>query len=238
MKNQNQFLRNFYFITILREPLARYVSEYKHSLRLYANNYRYLFGGTMCNKPIFLRDCFQKMKIKKITLGNYFSCLNSTNINLELFFVCIYFNFSFLITYIEQFSSCEDYVAKNRQTRLLANYNPKDKSCSIFKDENKKKLLENAKEVLKKMSYFALAEYEELSQKLFEKTFKNSFKFDQKVKFQKHSSTTLTIQNMNITLKEKLIQLNDLDIKLYNFAKKLFFDRLGFYNIDFDNPDN
>ena len=43
---------------------------------------------------------------------------------------------------------------------------------------------------------------------------------------------------MNITLKEKLIQLNDLDIKLYNFAKKLFFDRLGFYNIDFDNPDN
>ena len=99
-------------------------------------------------------------------------------------------------------------------------------------------MLENAKEVLKKMSYFALAEYEELSQKLFEKTFKNSFKFDQKVKFQKHSSTTLTIQNMNITLKEKLIQLNDLDIKLYNFAKKLFFDRLGFYNIDFDNPDN
>jgi hypothetical protein len=112
----------------------------------------------------------------------------------------------------------------------LADYS-KDQSCSIFKNENKKELLENAKEVLKQMSYFALAEYEELSQLLFEKTFKNSLKIDHKVKLRK-SSTNLIIQTMNITLKENLIRLNDLDIELYDFAKKLFFDRLRFYNIN------
>ena len=34
-------------------------------------------------------------------------------------------------------------------------------------------------------------------------------------------------------LKENLIRYNDLDIELYDFAKKLFFDRLRFYNINF-----
>ena len=40
-----------------------------------------------------------------------------------------------------------------------ANY----ENCTLFKTENKIRLLDNAEKTLKEMSYFALSEYEELS---------------------------------------------------------------------------
>ena len=133
---------------------------------------------------------------------------------------------------LEEFSSCEDYIAYNRQTRLLANYDAKDENCPLFKKENKTQLLENSKKVLAEMTYFALTEYEELSQKLFEKTFENSLFIDYNVtlmsgvKYRDELSTKEFVKTIDKKLKEKLIKFNDLDIELYNFAKELFFERI------------
>ena len=89
------------------------------------------------------------------------------------------------------------------------------------------------------MSYFALSEYEELSQKLFEKTFKNSLQIDHKVDTSrlhiKLRDILEIIENMDENFKQKIFELNSLDFELYKFAKQLFFERLKFYKISFKN---
>ena len=87
-------------------------------------------------------------------------------------------------------------MANNRQTRSLAYYDQNKTDCNLFKLENKRELLKNAKNVLNQMSFFAITEYEELSQLLFEKTFENSFKFINRVNPKRivtESSKTLQI---------------------------------------------
>ena len=97
-------------------------------------------------------------------------------------------------------------------------------------------LLESAKKTLEKLPFFALTEYDVPSQKLFEKTIGNDV-----FKFQKYSAQTkkesLAQKHMK-RMDEKDIKMvqdkNHLDIKLYAFAKKLFLERLSFYNIKID----
>ena len=124
-------------------------------------------------------------------------------------------------------------MANNRQTRLLADYNENDKSCNLFKIENKRELIESAKSVLSNMAYFAITEYEELSQKLFEKTFENSFKFNYKLNLTRTQTQSFKIaRKLKKSIINKLNELNDLDLELYEFAKILFFKRIKFYGIE------
>ena len=124
-------------------------------------------------------------------------------------------------------------MANNRQTRLLADYNENDTSCNLFKIENKRELIESAKSVLSNMAYFAITEYEELSQKLFEKTFENSFKFNFIVNPSRTLSASFNASKvLNHHVINKINELNDLDLELYEFAKKEFFKRLNFYQIE------
>ena len=123
-------------------------------------------------------------------------------------------------------------MASNRQTRFLA-HDDESNDCRLYKPENKKRLLLNAKRILKGMSYFALTEYDELSRRLFDKTFQNSFLFE---KFKESKSVyKYKTYNFTNTLDKKLVRkiekLNDLDLELYAYAKKLFFDRLKSYGI-------
>jgi hypothetical protein len=60
---------------------------------------------------------------------------------------------------LEDFISCEDNIGNNRQTRMLADYG-KDLDCSLFKEEKRRKLLENAKNILNQLSFFALNEFQ------------------------------------------------------------------------------
>ena len=208
IKKQNEFIRSIHYTTIIREPLFRYVSEYAHSLKLIKQH-------DETNITIFGGGGLCN---KEATL---FECL--PNVNSESMT-------------LEQFSSCENHISYNRQTRFLADYDANDKECTLFKPENKKKLLESAKNTLREMTYFALNEYEELSQKLFEKTFK-SIKIDHEVDslriYIKTLDTKNLVEQIDEFLKQKIIALNDLDFELYDYAKKLFFVRLKLHNIKF-----
>ena len=129
---------------------------------------------------------------------------------------------------LEQFISCRNNIANNRQTRMLADYGETD-ACNLFENENKKDLVSNAKNVLRNLSFFALNEYQKESQELFEKIFKNKFRFKFK-RDQSINETALTLINdLSRPVFEKIINLNELDIELYEFAKNLFFKRLDFY---------
>jgi hypothetical protein len=129
---------------------------------------------------------------------------------------------------LQEFIGCDNNVASNRQTRMLAEYIP-DGGCDLFRQENKYILLENAKKVLKKLIFFALNEYRELSQELFERTFHNNFKFSNKLDQLGNESATALIKTLNYTTIKKIKDLNDIDLKLYEYAKKLFFKRLNYY---------
>jgi hypothetical protein len=135
---------------------------------------------------------------------------------------------------IEDFINCKNNLANNRQTRLLVDYNESNSDCDLFKVENKRELLENAKNVLSKMNYFAITEYEELSQLLFEKTFENSFKFINYTIVPLETESSKIAKNFKKSIINKINEANDMDLELYEFAKILFFKRIKFYGIEID----
>jgi hypothetical protein len=204
IKKENLFLKKIHLITVIREPMARYVSEWSHVERKTRDGHKIIFSSTnFCNKEVIMAECLANLTIdfKNITL--------------------------------EKFTLCQDNLASNRQTRLLADYDESEPDCKLFKPQNKNLLLLNAKKVLTEMSYFALTEYDVLSRKLFEKTFQNLFKFkefkekDSKFKYK----TSNLLKTLDERLVQKIRQLNDLDLELYDYAKKLFFERLNSYGI-------
>ena len=137
----------------------------------------------------------------------------------------------------DEFLSCEYNLANNRQTRMLANFNligcgvlkclHKSSDCTNkMKMISEAKLLESAKHTLSGLSFFGLDEYQSLSEYLFIKTFdSNKFRFQNYI-----SVKTKTELDFSSVTNLKLIQENNhLDIKLYEFAKKLFFEKIKFF---------
>ena len=92
-------------------------------------------------------------------------------------------------------------------------------------------LLENAKKVLINLAYFGLTEYEQFSDILFEKSFNNVFKYKGKANRTQKSIASNILENLNETWIEKIKILNDLDLELYEFAKKVFFEKVEYYKI-------
>ena len=197
VKRRNMFLRQFHYITILRDPVKRYLSEWNHITR---GGHAWNRSRNYCNQENLLSTCLPYKSTQNITL--------------------------------EEFISCENNIANNRQTRMLANYKTNsdgEYDCSVFNKENRKKLLINAQNVLRKLSFFALNEYQMFSQELFERTFENTLKFNFNLNQSTNETAIVLLKRLNTTIIEKIIRLNDLDLKLYEFAEKIFFKRLEFY---------
>lgn len=85
-------------------------------------------------------------------------------------------------------------------------------------------LLESAIENLKNMSFFGLTEYQRDTQHLFEDTFHIKFSKDFEQLNRTHSEKAET----KVTQEEidKIKDINALDVKLYEFAKRLFLERV------------
>lgn len=203
-KIEKKFIKNVHFITILRDPTLRYISEWLHMARSMKKGYINIpvFNEThnVCNQEVVLSKCIPGLELDDdLTL--------------------------------EKFLKCENNLAENRQTRLLADYSETQENCSLFRKNSKKELLENAIKVLESLSFFALNEYEDLSLKLFEKQF-NNFKFNVTIKQDKYKTLTLNyMKTLNKEVIEKIDKANHLDWKLYEYAKLLFFERIKFYGI-------
>lgn len=73
------------------------------------------------------------------------------------------------------------------------------------------------------MSFFGLTEYQRISQYIFEETFNLRFA----IPFEQHNSTLSmqTFEMLTDAQKNKIQEINALDIELYDFAKDLMFQR-------------
>lgn len=185
--------RRYFYITLLRDPVARYLSEFRHVQR----------GATWRNSRHFCNG-------RSATIEELPPCYDGD---------------SWIGVQLDEFLNCHSNLAINRQTRMLADlalvgcYN----QSYLSKEERDRVLLASAKRNLAKMAYFGLTEFQKKSQYIFEETFNLRFI----IPFEQHNTTvsSITISNLSSKQIEKIHQLNNLDIELYDFAKKLLFDR-------------
>lgn len=91
------------------------------------------------------------------------------------------------------------------------------------KAERDRVMLASAKKNLRDMAFFGLTEFQKISQYVFEETFNLRFA----IPFEQNNATVSSSTMLQLTAEQaaKIANLNALDIELYDFAKKLLFDR-------------
>lgn len=191
--------RRYFYITFLREPVARYLSEYRHVKRGATwKTAEHKCGGRSWSKDI--PKCYEDDDYED---GDW------SDVELD------------------EFMSCQDNLAINRQVRMLADldlvgcYN-KSSMPSLQRDAL---LLASAKTNLERMAYFGLTEEQRISQFMFEETFNLQFK----VIFENYNGThsSRTREKLSEGVIEKIKRINSLDVELYEFSLKLLKDRFA-----------
>lgn len=145
---------NNHFLTILRDPLERYISEFEHVKR----------GATWskavreCTKErIYSKTCYQGAKDwANVTWNNFLTCEYNLANNRQV---------RMLANYNE--IGCSS----------LQCFSEKFDCNTNLKAELDEKMLESAKKSLLSFTFFGLTEYQHLSFLLFEKVFDNQLKF-------------------------------------------------------------
>jgi hypothetical protein len=183
--------KNHLFITNIRDPIKRYLSELGHI----QNGAIWDGSKNVCSPEgsKVLDTCFGK---------------DRRNLSLDRFL-----------------SSCKGHIAKNRIVRFLASYNEESKDCKIFEPSQSPLLLESAKNNLLKMKYFAINDYQSLSQKLFEATFRN-LRFSKQLLQPPRSKAEDHLKHLDKSVIDRIRATNSLDVELYEYALDLFFYRL------------
>ena len=141
----------------------------------------------------------------------------------------------------KEYLDCDFNLAHNRQTRMLADYNligctalkcfSKTENCSQkLKSFNEQKILHSAKHTLLGLAFFGLAEYQQLSEFLFIKTFgDDKFKFSKPLIDIRETNAAKAIFGEAGKYLDQIKSRNNLDIQLYEFAKEIFFKRVAFF---------
>ena len=217
-KYGNQFLhRQYQYFTVLRHPVVRYINEYTQ-YKLGKADWGVVTGlkGNKCSINIMseetVPECYKgfyhQLPWKHLTLA--------------------------------EFVSCPYNWANNRQTWMLADLEEvfcSEPNVTMSKKELEMKLLSSAKGNLKSMAFFGLAEYLKESAMLFE------FQFNVKLRSEVHEKPLETqhyglllhdIVTSNRTLYNKIVQLNNLDMELYQYALDLFSERVTYIGIKID----
>jgi len=126
---------------------------------------------------------------------------------------------------LDEFMDCDSNLAVNRQTRMLADLELVgcyDKTYMPEAERNRV-MLASAKRNLQSMAFFGLTEFQKISQYIFEETFNLRFA----IPFEQNNATVSshTMPTLTAAQAGKVAHLNELDIELYEFAKKLLFER-------------
>ncbi|XP_069828446.1 heparan-sulfate 6-O-sulfotransferase 3 [Dendropsophus ebraccatus] len=186
--------RNFYYITMLRDPVSRYLSEWKHVQR----------GATwkaslhVCDgrspTPDELPTCY---------LGDDWSGVT-----------------------LQEFMDCSYNLANNRQVRMLADLSLVGCYNLTFMNESERNdiLLQSAKNNLKNMAFYGLTEFQRKTQFLFERTFNLKFISP----FTQFNTTRASNVDIDERSRERIKELNYLDMQLYEYAKDLFLQRFQY----------
>lgn len=193
--------RRYFYITMLRDPVRRYLSEFKHTQR----------GATwkgsihMCNGQPASR-------------AEIPPCYDDLN----------YDDWSDVS--LQEFMNCSSNLANNRQTRMLADLRLVHCYNTSFMSSKARDMimLNSAKTNLEKMAYFGLTEKQHESQILFQHVFDLQFKTSFKQNSETTSSNAQS--DLDKSVIDKITELNHLDVDLYEFAKKLFDERFAEIN--------
>lgn len=191
--------RQFFYVTMLREPVARFVSEFAHVKR----------GATWasphnCNKhkvpKRHLRDCYP----------GYSDGQPWPHVTLE------------------KFLNCKSNLGINRQTRMLADltlvncYNTE----TMTAEDRDKKILNSAMVNLRSLPYVGLTEYQIESKDLFEHTFDLQFTDSFDARHENISKSEDQMEVLTESDRQWIREVNHLDLKLYDYAKKIFLERV------------
>jgi hypothetical protein len=209
---------NFWFSTVLRHPVVRYLNE------LVAHkNERASWGvstglrGLTCSPevvsektvPECYRGFYKALPWKQVTLSEFLSCPHNW--------------------------------ANNRQTWMIADleniFCSKTNRTFNSKKEMEDELLQSAKENLRKMAFFGISEYLKESSLLFEYTFDVSIDDpidEEPVESKWHNIMLHSIISHNITIYEMIVSRNHLDMRLYEYGLELFSLRLNTIGFDID----
>ncbi|CAB1327915.1 unnamed protein product, partial [Coregonus sp. 'balchen'] len=124
---------------------------------------------------------------------------------------------------LQQFMDCPYNLANNRQVRMLADlslvgcYN----MSTVPEQRRSQLLLDSAKKNLRDMAFFGLTEYQRKTQFLFERTFRLRFIRP----FMQYNSTRAAGVDLDNTTVQRIEELNELDMELYDYARDLFQQR-------------
>ncbi|XP_053565721.1 heparan-sulfate 6-O-sulfotransferase 1 [Bombina bombina] len=186
--------RKFYYITLLRDPVSRYLSEWRHVQRgaTWKTSLHMCDGRTPT--PEELPPCYEGTDWSGCTL--------------------------------QEFMECPYNLANNRQVRMLADLSLVGCYNMSFIPDNKRAqlLLDSAKKNLKDMAFFGLTEFQRKTQYLFERTF--HLKFIRP--FMQYNNTRAGGVDLENSTIQRIEELNDLDMQLYDYAKDLFQQRYQF----------
>lgn len=194
-RQEGPLKRRYFYITLLREPKSRFLSEFRHVQR----------GATW-------KTARHNCNGRSPTAEELPACYTSTD---------------WMDVTFDEFISCKSNLAVNRMTRMLADltlvgcYN----ESAMAKPQRDAIMLASAKSNLQKMSFFALCEYQKISQYLFEWTFGLSFTKP----FVQYNLTRSSLAITEVSSKDlsRIDEVNKLDVELYSFAKNLLFERFN-----------
>ena len=196
-KEGKNLRRKFFYITILRDPVARFLSEYHHRRRgaLWLKEPAMCDGRrTITDKVSNLAPCGQDWM--SISLGNFTECERNPAKNRQ---------------------------TRMLADLTLADC---DNITGMASHEREKIMLESAKENLQSMEFFGLTEHQGENKVLFENTFGLSFEpetFEQKESSQAEEIAAVLDEEVLRRIRE----VNSLDVELYEYAMEVFWRRLG-----------
>lgn len=188
---------NYYFLTMLRDPIARFISEFKHVQRGATwKSSRHWCNGSLPT-PHELPSCYgTRSNWANVTLDQFIECKHNLAFNRQT-----------------RMLSQLDLAGCYSQT----NGSPVDKR---HRDAI---MLFSAKQNLQQMPFFGLCEEQVVSQYLFERTFNLTF-IRPFVQFNMTRSKP-TLVHLTQAQLDKIREINALDIELYAFAKQLLRNR-------------
>jgi hypothetical protein len=194
-----------HYITILRDPLQRYISEYEHVH----------IHGAVWSKAI--RTC----KNLQIYKGNCSKDFNNTS---WIEFLDCDYN----LAHNRQVRMLADFNLIG--CTALKCWSQTDHCIEKLRNFNEQKILHSAKHSLLGLAFFGLAEHQKLSEYLFLKTFgEEKFRFSESIIDIKNTNAEKAIKGEAGKYIERIKSRNHLDIELYEFAKEIFFKRVAYF---------
>jgi len=194
--------RKYFYVTFLRDPVQRFLSEWQHVQRnaTWKRHKEYGYRQMKCNHIVHqLPSCYDTQYWTKVPFDDFINCQRN--------------------------------LAFNRQTRMLADlkkiscYDHLKENFRNIQQPHQigQSMLESAKHNLKELAFFGLVERQADSQNLFETKFNVKFMVDFEQKRKTVASNTLITPEQTRLIEE----YNSLDMELYRYATELFNHRLN-----------